>query len=381
MTQEQSSQVAVEIAPGDLVTESLLSWAKDVRYVTEIQESLHRAFELYTSSHGMNTHTWYMACLIYVVTVMRRKGQSLGMVATGLHFSPTRSRPILVLTAWIVGTWVLNGFWSERSRQSILEGLRGSDRQKRHELLRQQMFEHSTARSQPSLPLHSSRLSQSTANVRATTKDYQDRILSILKGSFRAIIRSSIETARYGPHTVVLSSEGSRPPPLSTLTWVFRLYMAQYLVAGNHPTLVHRLLGLQHERQSKSRSFSVDPGSHRIAAFLIALQGSSTLVRTLLKMWTSAVALHLEKQESANKEEDGYSSVEIPSAEPFALSSCSICRTPRVRPVASRTCGHVFCWACLSHWVSSVKEACPYCRASCRMEDIHPLYYYDQPQR
>jgi Ring finger domain len=379
MTQEQALHASEEATPGNLVTESLLSWAKDVRYVTEIQEALHRALEPHTSSLGIKTHTWYMSYLLYVLTVMRRKGQSLGMEATGLKFLPTRSRPILVLAVWGVGTWLLHGFWSERNRQPPLEELRGSDRQNQHELLRQQMFERSAARSHPSVPLQSSRWSQSNANRRASAKDHHDRILSVLNGCFRAIFRSVFEAVRCGPHNVMSSNEGFHAAPLSILTWVFRLYTAQYLTTGKHPTIVHRLLGLQHERQTKSRGLSVDPGGHRMVAFLIALQGSTTLVRASLKMLTSAMALHLEKQKAANNE-DGDSS-EIPSGESLALSLCTICRTPRERPVASRTCGHVFCWSCLSHWVSSVKEACPYCRALCRKEDIQPLYNYDKPRR
>jgi hypothetical protein len=378
MTEEPQSQGSEPAVPGDLVTESLLSWAKDVRYVGDIQDALRKALEPHSSYPEIETKTWYLAYLLYVLTVIRQKGRSLGMEATGLQFVRTRIYPVVALTALGVGSWALHGFYSEPNRPTTPEELRGTDRQRRHELLRQQMLERSSAGSQLSSQQQQRRSMETDRIAHMAPNNHQGRMMSALKHSVRAFIRSFIQTVRQGPHTVVSSSDGSRSPPVSILTWILRLYMAQYLITGKHPTMVHRILGLQHERQTKSSRVSVEPGGHRMVALLIALQGSAALERFCLKVWTNRVALHLEKKKPYHTD-DETSSVEITTGESYALSLCAICRTPRVRPAASRTCGHVFCWSCLSHWVSSVKEACPYCRSPCRMDDIQPLYNYDQP--
>jgi len=376
MTEEQESQGSEQSVPGDLVSQSLLSWAKDVRYVRQIQETLKSVFENYTLSPWVETQTWYMAYLLYVFAVVRRKDRSLGMEAAGLQFAPSRNRPILALAALGIASWALQNSLSRGDGSATPDELRGSDRQRRHELLRQQMLERSVAHSQISFPQPSSRNGETDGNSRSVAGNYQDRVISVLQDGFRALVRSFAQAAQYGPHTEVSSSDGSPPRSVPIFTWIFRLYTAQYLITGIYPTIMHRLLGLRHESHSKRKVTSIQPSGHGVVAFLIGLQGSATLLRIFLKAWTNSLALHLEKKNATNE----ICQISNPR-EPFSVSLCAICRSPRVRPAASRTCGHVFCWACLSHWVSAVKEACPYCRASCRLEDIQPLYNYDQPLR
>jgi hypothetical protein len=165
------------------------------------------------------------------------------------------------------------------------------------------------------------------------------------------------------------------------VTWIFRLHLAQFLITGKFPTMFHRLLGLQHQRESTSR-VPVQPSTHRMVALLIGIQGSASLVRFCLKWWTDRLARYLEATRRASStSKNGALKVTKQISEQYPIqSTCAICRTTRNHPAASSNCGHVFCWACLNHWVSSVKEACPYCRAPCRLEDIQPLYNYDHSQ-
>ena len=57
-------------------------------------------------------------------------------------------------------------------------------------------------------------------------------------------------------------------------------------------------------------------------------------------------------------------------------STCGICLQKRDSPAAPTSCGHVFCWGCIQHWVSTVRPECPLCRAPARPQDILPLYNY-----
>lgn len=55
---------------------------------------------------------------------------------------------------------------------------------------------------------------------------------------------------------------------------------------------------------------------------------------------------------------------------------CGVCLNERIHPAAPTSCGHVFCWNCILHWVSNVRAECPLCRAKTRPQDIICLYNY-----
>lgn len=55
---------------------------------------------------------------------------------------------------------------------------------------------------------------------------------------------------------------------------------------------------------------------------------------------------------------------------------CGVCMNERTNPAVPVACGHVFCWSCLLHWVSTVRAECPLCRVATRPQDILPLYHY-----
>ena len=57
---------------------------------------------------------------------------------------------------------------------------------------------------------------------------------------------------------------------------------------------------------------------------------------------------------------------------------CPICQEPMGmagnRQVSALKCGHVFCKECIEKWLS-IKEVCPQCRATAKVEDITPIYW------
>lgn len=182
------------------------------------------------------------------------------------------------------------------------------------------------------------------------------------------------ESTREGPHNLPLINDGSIRST-SLAGWISRIHLAQYLVTGKFPTLFHRLMGLEHRQENQTSAVPTQPGTHRIIALLIAIKGAVSVFRYILRWWTMRVALYLERQ---NRGIQAPSSGDDLGNDPYPITStCAICKTTRVHPAASSSCGHIFCWPCLTHWVSSVKEACPYCRAPCRLENIVPLYNYD----
>ncbi len=148
-----------------LVTESLLSWAKDVRYVRRIQSLLADAVEPHFSGIVVSKGTWYTSYLLYVLLIVTRKGRTLGMQATGLQFAESR-RVVDALLAIGISTWALDCWAMTGDRQSQrlseAEGLRGSNRRRRHELLRQQMLQR--ASSSQSTVTHSNPSPHSSCN-------------------------------------------------------------------------------------------------------------------------------------------------------------------------------------------------------------------------
>mmetsp|Transcript_17752 Transcript_17752/g.21704 ORF Transcript_17752/g.21704 Transcript_17752/m.21704 type:complete len:127 (+) Transcript_17752:29-409(+) len=55
---------------------------------------------------------------------------------------------------------------------------------------------------------------------------------------------------------------------------------------------------------------------------------------------------------------------------------CAICMSSREHPAASTTCGHVFCWNCIQHWIATVRPECPLCRSPTKAQDVIALYNY-----
>jgi hypothetical protein len=221
--------------------------------------------------------------------------------------------------------------------------------------------------------------------------------------------------------------------------WLIRLHLAQYLLTGKYPTLMHRFLDLIPIREkiietttggitTTAKSTILNrPSTNRAIAFLILLQASTSLIQTSANWFTRKIAYYLEsralsrnnknliinarssqllfqnkldfffnpssefnkqqQQQSEHKSEekkhhhnslDGARLTILPdTTRKKKMAVCTICRRDRIHPAAPSSCGHVCCWNCLIQWVSTVRPECPLCRSPCKAQDIIALHNYD----
>jgi hypothetical protein len=169
----------------DLVTESLLSWTRDVRYVQQCQELLQQILDpMLPTPEARDEWTkrsWYLSSILYVLLVVAPSGRTLGMQACGLKFPETTNRRRLVgtLLALTIGGFGLDQFTSKKSSLSnnSPESLRGDDRRQRHELLRRKMLQRAAT-------VHHSNQQQQQHQQPIDSQSVlslQERIMSILR--------------------------------------------------------------------------------------------------------------------------------------------------------------------------------------------------------
>lgn len=190
-----------------------------------------------------------------------------------------------------------------------------------------------------------------------------------------------------GPHSLENQQEAVASR-LSLVTWMLRLHMAHYCVAGTYPTVIHRLLKLNHDVDG-STNISYQPETNRVVALLVGVQAAASMARYIINLSADAVAEVLESRRVKSSMRASTRSLHQSVFKTSALrfdcishckSTCGICRLERKHPAASIHCGHVFCWNCLYQWISTVQEACPLCRRPCRTQEIIFLHNYEQPK-
>ena len=222
--------------------------------------------------------------------------------------------------------------------------------------------------------------------------------------------------------------------------WLIRLHLAQYLLTGKYPTLMHRFLDLIPIREkiietttggiAKATTKSTilhRPNTNRAIAFLILLQASTSLIQTSANWFTRKIAYYLEsralsrnnknliintrssqllfqnkldlffnpssefnkqqqqqsehrpgeKKHHHNSHDGARLTIGPDTTRKKKMAVCTICRRDRIHPAAPSSCGHVCCWNCLIQWVSTVRPECPLCRSPCKAQDIIALHNYD----
>ena len=182
----------------------------------------------------------------------------------------------------------------------------------------------------------------------------------------------------------------------SLLSWVIRLHLAQYCVTGKYPTILHRVVGLQHtttekrERSSLMKDTPTTSNVIRLVGLVIGMQFTVSTTRSIMNWLARKVSLAFRQQQQNHSLPAGRNTMEIfgfrntANTRPATAnksSSCAICRGKRTDAAAPSSCGHVFCWNCLIQWVTTVRPECPLCRTQCRPQDVLPLYHYDGPLR
>ena len=205
-----------------------------------------------------------------------------------------------------------------------------------------------------------------------------------------------------GPHTL---SANSHPPNQNNTQqqhqegisvdqvgrWIVKLQMAHFCLTGMYPTWIHRFTGHQIIQEEKtSTKLYHQPTTARLVGLLLGAQAVAALIQASSSTLSRWLVLREERRRQSSSLSGTTtltptvvfpSSQTTPDSGHYANSStssnsCAICKMERMHPAAPSSCGHVFCWKCLVHWVSAVRPECPLCRASCRPQDILALYNY-----
>jgi peroxin-10 len=198
-----------------------------------------------------------------------------------------------------------------------------------------------------------------------------------------------------GPHTLPADTQQQQQrhnqPEIAAIQqagrWLAKLQLAHFCWTGLYPTWVHRFAGHSLEPIAESRLYH-QPTTAKLVAFLLGTQ----LVVTVIQATSSVASQWLVRREQTTGRLFSPSTSPQQSAVVFQTavesdnvvtgnagntgSICSICKMERKNPAAPTSCGHVFCWRCLSQWVSGIRPECPLCRAACRPQDIVALHNY-----
>lgn len=168
----------VSVTPKDsisndlLIPESMLSMAKDSRYIQQCQNLLLQVIEPIIGRYDSQSRsrlekaTWFLSCIIYTVFVIAPTGRTLGMEVCGLSFTGVTKRSRLVgsLLALATGAFAFDFISNRNTNDSAAsqEALRGRDRRQIHENLRRQMLQRASSQSisSPSSTDHPSDRSQ-----------------------------------------------------------------------------------------------------------------------------------------------------------------------------------------------------------------------------
>lgn len=149
---------------GDLIPENLLSLAKDVRYIQQCQILLQKILESFRlrgiPEARLHKDSWLLSSILYIIFVIfPNGGRTMGMDTCGLRFeqSPSRIRLVGSFLISICGIYSFQRFIENPVGNAIgnqndvahnsdnREALRGDERRRAHEILRQRMLQRSQA--------------------------------------------------------------------------------------------------------------------------------------------------------------------------------------------------------------------------------------------
>lgn len=237
-------------------------------------------------------------------------------------------------------------------------------------------------------------------------------------------VSQAISSLCHGAHTLAnhgLSNSESLDRWSKTLKWLLRLHLALFYWNGVYPSLSHRLVGAKIRQDlSPYQGRSVVHHSAEIVAnrpslkpiaVMILVQAASAMIRASCELSVELIHYlqllhlkwkrrhepsHLLMNSDLTGRHEYMNLVEqcVPSIDSFnaieargklhkksrkktdSVHQCGICLSEHVNPAVPRNCGHVFCWNCIQHWVSNVRNECPLCRAKAKPQDILPLCNY-----
>eukprot|EP00980_Cylindrotheca_fusiformis_P028350 scaffold22592_cov129-Cylindrotheca_fusiformis.AAC.36 len=274
---EKSDEALVQdssINDDELVAESLLSWAKDIRYIGHCSRLVQQTMESIAppntdrSKSNVERNSWFLSSLLYIFFIIAPTGRTLGMNVCGLKFNTAQQQVVRSLLAttfgWYAVDYLMNRKIPTDPTQSR-EDLHGNDRLNMHRRLRDQML--LRGRSEPLASIESeepTRRTNPTFTNNEGSRSIQIRIASVL----RLFLKSASEALNSsdGPHSLEGRQE-SQQSRVSVFTWILRLHLAHFCVTGKYPSILHRLLRLDHGRaQDGSSPIDLKPQASRVVA-------------------------------------------------------------------------------------------------------------------
>jgi peroxin-10 len=152
-----------------------------------------------------------------------------------------------------------------------------------------------------------------------------------------------------------------------TLQMLTNVHLALFYFTGAYYTITRRFSGMRYIFTRKMEQSSERIG-YEVLGFLILLRMGIPIVSNLLPATSKD-----EKQLTA-AEAPVQIDLEDASRMPFLDEQgrkCTLCLTDMQDPTAT-SCGHLFCWTCISEWTRS-KPECPLCRQAAHCSHLLPL--------
>jgi hypothetical protein len=407
-----------------MISDVLLALAKDNRYLESCQRLLRQILSPSSSDPSFvvvvnDATASLIARLLYTCLVLSRKSKSIGDESLRLEYRREDTWKLVggsVVAA--VGLYIMrrltargdddneneaNNIISDdevsgRRRTNIHDNLRGDQRRAIFEDQRRQM-----------LSRGSRRIVDVVENNERQKPAEVDRLVALppslsrqvaLRRQARRLVKqlavalSPAFSVTDGPHSIVFdetSRTSSTTHAAALGSWLARMHLAWYLLDGQYPTLMHRLLRFQYQQPTNKLRRPTTNNTVRIVGLLLLTQAVGTLVPALGKRVIQWWLLDRKPSRSntpcaatiafVSSPKDAVAARRIPANKSSTqylsttTSTCVICRQPRTHPACSVKCGHLMCWTCLQQWVQKWKS-CPICRVSCQPQDILALQGY-----
>ena len=338
-----------------VVAEGLLALAKDSRYIQSCQELLYQVIESDNAENKSQKTLLFSTLLYFLFTTFRRR-KTLGMERMGLSFANfSYSRLLLASVGSALAAGALLQWKSKQSRTD--DELRGRDRVAEFHRRRHTMIQGA----QLDLPgwLESAHLC------------FSFRVLMVLSLALNDVwsTLSADNISSYGPHEVT----NGRRQCLNLTSWLFRMHIVMFCLNGKYVSLLQRFSGFTFEgpkeSSQSSQALSNTPKTVKLIGVLLLLQLAGGTLRFAV---ARLMSLMLNRKSTIGARDEQMDSERNIQGGP----SCGICHGTVKHATCIRGCGHVFCWACLQHWLGREREECPACRKKATYEDILPLYNY-----
>ena len=418
-----------------VVPDALLAAAKDNRYIRNLSSLLSQVISPHVSTRGAGEATASLQpeisllARIFHAWIVLNEGKSLGLEHSGLSYRSHSLRIRIFTLLYTLSPYLIqragrNGWGDMRNIQSSLsvswqptgnqaverEQLRGEERRRLHEDMKRRMLE----RALDNNNTQSDGIESQTQAIQPTTLNESNRTHSIdtrrrkfavvLYRKMRALVwkilgqlSAASEMNSPTPHVLPISnsnennghsldSSANIDRLAGLFKWLIRLNLALFYTNGKYPSMLNRITGLRIDRVQSDVKIVAERPEYNAIGLMIIGQAFAKLVQALAEI--SLNTWYARKRRLADKHPQPTSN-SIEAKVPSAVSrneqmvettskevNCGICMNPRQHSAAPTSCGHVFCWNCIQHWIATVRPECPLCRTPTRPQDVIVLNNY-----